>query len=172
MKNININKVASTEIDSVMVIIKDAIEKMHRNGIQQWGEYYPTREIFLADIAAGSLYAARIDGSIVGIIGLDENQFSEWKSQDWGDIKGKPLVVHRVCIATIVQGQGIAKKLMRFAEDYAGKNSYTSIRLDAFAGNKISVGMDESLGYRRCGIFNGHNGDCYCFEKILQEDGD
>jgi ribosomal protein S18 acetylase RimI-like enzyme len=172
LKNININKVASTEIDSVMVIIKDAIEKMHRNGIQQWGEYYPTREIFLADIAAGSLYAARIGGSIVGIIGLDENQFSEWKGKDWGDTKGKPLVVHRVCVAINFQGQGIAKKLMRFAEDYAGKNGYTSIRLDAFTGNKISRGMYESLGYRRCGIFKGHTGNCFCFEKILQDDGD
>ena len=172
MKNININKVASTEIDSVMVIIKDAIEKMHRNGIQQWGEYYPTREIFLADIAAGSLYAARIDGSIVGIIGLDENQNSEWKNQDWVDIEGKPLVVHRVCVAVNFQGQGIAKKLMRFAEDYAGKNGYTSIRLDALAGNPISLGLYDSLGYRRCGTFKGHQHDCYCFEKILQDDGD
>jgi hypothetical protein len=70
----NINLVDKAEIDAVMVLVKGAIEKMYRNGIEQWGEYYPTREIFLADIAACSLYAARIDGSIVGIIGLDENQ--------------------------------------------------------------------------------------------------
>jgi GNAT superfamily N-acetyltransferase len=135
----NINLVSPSEIDSVMVLVKGAIEKMHRDGIQQWGEYYPTREIFMADIAAGSLYAARIDGSTVGIIGLDENQFSEWQNQAWVDTKGKPLAVHRVCVATNFQGQGIAKKLMGFAEDYAGKNDHSSIRLDAFAGNKISV---------------------------------
>jgi len=100
----NINLVSPEEIDAVMVLVKGAIEKMHRNGIQQWGEYYPTREIFLEDIAAGSLYTARVDGSIVGIIGLDENQFSEWKGKDWVDIKGKPLVVHRVCVAVNFQG--------------------------------------------------------------------
>ena len=99
-----------------MVLVKGAIEKMHRTSIQQWGEYYPTREISQMDIADGSLYAARIDGSIVGIIGLDENEFSEWKDQDWVDIKGKPLAVYRVCVAVDFQGQGIAKKLMRFAE--------------------------------------------------------
>jgi ribosomal protein S18 acetylase RimI-like enzyme len=172
LPDIKINPVSPAEIDSVMVLVKGAIEKMHRNGIQQWGEYYPTMEIFLADIAAGSLYAARIDGSIVGIIGLDEIQFSEWKRQDWADTKGKPLVVHRICIATNFQGQGIAKKLMRFAEDYAGKNGCTSIRLDAFAGNPISLGLYDSLGYRRCGIFTGHTGNCYCFEKLLRGDGD
>jgi ribosomal protein S18 acetylase RimI-like enzyme len=81
-------------------------------------------------------------------------------------------VVHRVCVATIFQGQGIAKKLMRFAEDYAGKTRYTSIRLDALAGNPISLGLYDSLGYRRCGTFKGHQDDCYCFEKILQDDDD
>ena len=126
----------------------------------------------MADIAAGTLYAAQIGGSIVGIVGLDANQFSEWKNQDWVDTKGKPLAVHRVCISIAFQGQGIAKKLMGFAEDYAKEKGYTSIRLDAFAGNKISVGMYKSLGYRRCGTFHIHIGSCFCFEKILQDDGE
>jgi predicted nucleotidyltransferase len=34
LPDIKINLVSPAEIDSVMVIIKDAIEKMHRNGIQ------------------------------------------------------------------------------------------------------------------------------------------
>jgi ribosomal protein S18 acetylase RimI-like enzyme len=164
-----ISLVAPAEIDSVMALVKGAIEKMHRNGIAQWGEYYPTREIFLADIAAGSLYAARIDASTVGIIGLDENQFSEWKGQDWADIQGKPLAVHRLCVAIAYQGQGIGNKLMLFAEDYAREKGYTSIRLDAFTGNPVSLGLYDSLGYRRCGIFNIHHGNICCFEKLLQE---
>jgi ribosomal protein S18 acetylase RimI-like enzyme len=172
LPKIDINLVSPAEIDSVMVLVKAAIEKMHRNGIPQWGEYYPTREIFLADIADGSLYAARINGSIVGIIGLDENQFSEWQKQDWIDTKGKPLAVHRLCVATAYQGQGVAKIMMGFSEDYAGKKGCTSIRLDAFAGNPISLELYDSLGYRRCGIFTGHAGNCYCFEKLLRGDGD
>ena len=167
LPDIKINLVAPAEIDSVMALVKGAIEKMHRNGIAQWGEYYPTREIFLADIAAGSLYAARIDRDIAGIIGLDENQFSEWKGQDWADNKGKPLAVHRLCVSIAYQGQGIGNKLMCFAEDYARANGYTSIRLDAFSGNPISLGLYDSLGYRRCGVFNVHHGDIYCFEKLL-----
>jgi ribosomal protein S18 acetylase RimI-like enzyme len=172
LPDIKINLGSPIEIDSVVALVKWAIEKMHRNGIPQWGEYYPTREIFLADIAAGSLYAARIDSSIVGIIGLDENQFSEWKGQDWIDAKGKALAVHRVCVATDFQGQGIAKKLMCFAEGYARANGYTSMRLEAFAGNPVSLGLYDSLGYRRCGTFDVHQGVCYCFEKLLQDDGD
>jgi len=34
------------------------------------------------------------------------------------------------------QGNGFARKLMDFAEDYAEKKGYTSIRLDAFSQNE------------------------------------
>ena len=67
-----ISQALPQEIDPIMVLIKDAILKMHAAGIEQWGDYYPTREIFLEDIAANSLYAARIMGNIVGIVVLNE----------------------------------------------------------------------------------------------------
>jgi ribosomal protein S18 acetylase RimI-like enzyme len=172
LKNININKVASTEIDSVMVIIKDAIEKMHRNGIQQWGEYYPTREIFLADIAVNSLFTARAENIIAGVIVLNEIQSPEYASITWADSNGKPLIVHRLCVSPVFQGRGLAKKLMFFAEKYARAKNNSSIRLDAFVHNNISVGLYNSLGYLRRGQVRFRKGYFYCFEKILQDDDD
>ena len=166
----NINHVILQEIDAVMTLIKDAIMKMHREGIAQWGDYYPTREIFLADIAAGSLYAARIDGSMAGIIVLDEKQSPEYRDINWTDKAGKVLVVHRLCVSPAFQGQGIGKKLMLFAENYALENKYSSIRLDAFAENYISVGLYESLQYQRRGNVSSFlkGKISYCYEKVLQ----
>ena len=162
-----INLAVSDEINPIMSLVLDAIQKMHSEGVAQWGELYPTREIFLEDIAAHSLYTAWVDGVIVGIIGLDEKQFSEWEGKSWVDTNGKPLAVHRLCVNTAYQGQGISKKLMRFAEEYALENGFSSIRLDAFTGNQISVGLYDSLGYKRRGTFNVHGRSCYCFEKVL-----
>jgi ribosomal protein S18 acetylase RimI-like enzyme len=162
----NINLVAPSEIDSLMSLIKAAITKMHREGIQQWGDYYPTREIFLADIAAGSLYAARIDGNMAGIIVLNEKQSPEYQDITWVDKEGKVLAVHRLCVSPAFQGQGLGKKLMLFADDYARKNKYNSIRLDAFAKNPVSVGLYESLGYQRRGNVSFRpRSISYCFEK-------
>ena len=164
----NINKATAQEIDSVMSLIRDAIQKMHNEGIHQWGEYYPTREIFLADIAASSLYTARIENSIAGIIVLDEEQASQYQSLTWVDKTGKVLVIHRLCVSPAFQGQGIAKKFMQFAEDYAHKNKYNSIRLDAFTKNKISVGLYDSLGYQSRGSVSFMAGTMsYCYEKVL-----
>ena len=172
MKNININKVASTEIDSVMVLVKGAIGKMEREGIHQWDEIYPTKQRFLADIAVNSLFTARAENIIAGVIVLNEIQSPEYASITWADSNGKPLIVHRLCVSPVFQGRGLAKKLMFFAEKYARAKNNSSIRLDAFVHNNISVGLYNSLGYRRRGSVKFRKGDFYCFEKILQEDGD
>jgi ribosomal protein S18 acetylase RimI-like enzyme len=165
-KVMDINLVAVNEIDLVMSLVKSAIGKMHKTGIEQWGDYYPTKEIFLADIAAGALYAARIDGGIAGIVVINEIQSLEYESIDWLDKQGKALAVHRLCVNPLFQGQGIGRKLMQFAEDYARKNQYNSIRLDAFAKNPVSVGLYESLGYQRRGFVTYRPWSIsYCYEK-------
>jgi ribosomal protein S18 acetylase RimI-like enzyme len=84
------------------------------------------------------------------------------------DKQGRVLAVHRLCVNPAFQGQGIGRKLMLFAEDYARKNKYTSIRLDAFAKNPISVGLYESLAFQRRGFVSFLPGSIsYCFEKGL-----
>ena len=155
------------EIDPIMSLIKDTIQKMEREGIHQWDEIYPTKEIFSADIAAGSLFAARLGNGIAGIMVLNVEQSQEYNSLSWGDDRGKPLIVHRLCVNPVFQGQRIATKLMQFAENYARENKYSSIRLDAFINNKISVGLYDSLGYQRTGIVQFRKGEFYCYEKVL-----
>jgi ribosomal protein S18 acetylase RimI-like enzyme len=155
-----------------MSLIKDAINKMEREGIHQWDEIYPTIEIFAGDIKAGSLFAARMENAVAGIMVLNEEQSQEYDSLSWSDDQGKPLIIHRLCVSPAFQGKGIAKKLMRFAEDYAGENKYRSIRLDAFINNKISVGLYDSLGYQRTGIVQFRKDQFYCYEKVLQYKND
>jgi ribosomal protein S18 acetylase RimI-like enzyme len=161
------NLAIPSEIDPIMLLIKDAIQKMEREGIHQWDEIYPTKEIFSADIAAGSLFAARMEGVIAGIMALNSEQSQEYNSLFWSDDHCKPLIILRLCVNTTFQGKGIAKKLVQFAEGYARENQYSSIRLDAFINNKISVGLYDSLGYQRKGIVQFRKGEFYCYEKVL-----
>jgi ribosomal protein S18 acetylase RimI-like enzyme len=163
----NINLVAPSEIDSVMVLVQEAIEKMEREGIHQWDEIYPTKERFLADIAVNSLFAARVGKMIAGVIVLNEIQSPEYGNIAWADKNGIPLIIHRLCVSPCFQGQGLAKKLMFFAEKYARKKKYSSIRLDAFVHNNISMGLYNSLEYQLQGSVKFRKGDFYCFEKIL-----
>jgi ribosomal protein S18 acetylase RimI-like enzyme len=150
-----------------MSLVKDAILKMEREGVHQWDEIYPTKEIFSADIAAASLFAARIENGIAGIMVLNDEQSKEYNSLAWRDDHGKPLIIHRLCVNPVFQGQRVATKLMQFAEDYAKERKYSSIRLDAFVNNIISVRLHDSLGYQRTGIVQFRKGEFYCYEKVL-----
>ena len=156
------------EIDPIMVLIKDAILKMDREGIHQWNETYPSRELISSDIDESCLYAARIEEKIAGIVVLNEHQYPQYQSVDWSDKDGKVLAVHRLCVSPAFQGQGIAKNLMFFAEKYAVKNKYSSIRLDALSKNPISNGLYNALGYQRRGNVSFIPGRInHCYEKIL-----
>jgi ribosomal protein S18 acetylase RimI-like enzyme len=162
-----INKVNSTEIDQVMLLIKAAVTKMERDGIHQWDDDYPNTQIISEDIASSTLYGISADNCLAGIIVLNESLSPEYQSIPWTDKNGQPLVIHRLCIHPDFQGQGLAKKLVLFAENYARENKYSSIRLDAFINNKTALGLYDALNYRNRGRVTFRIGDFCCYEKCF-----
>ena len=163
----NITRVKIEEIDQVMDLIQAAIEAMEKIGIFQWSSHYPSRELLLSDIAAGSLFAARVNGRVAGIMALNEDQQPGYKDLVWDDAEGRPLVIHRLGVHPAFQKQGLAKQLVRFAEQYAGENSYSSIRLDTFSGNFQAVGLYNALKYKHVGNINFGIGDFWAFEMVV-----
>ena len=161
-------KVTSVELDSVMALVGDAIHDMISNGIHQWDEAYPTRNIFEEDITAEELYCVKLDQTIVGVVALNNNQPFEYSRIRWSE-NDKPLIIHRLCIKPGFQRKGLAKLLMLFAENYAVEQHYSSIRLDAFTCNPKALGLYDSLNYIRKGIVEFRKRDFYCYEKVLIE---
>ncbi len=163
-----ISLASPADIPNIMSLIKEAIAVMLKNGIDQWNNDYPSREIIAGDIAAGTLYKMTAEGKIAGIIVLNEWQVPQYEALKWEDAGGKYLVVHRLCLHPVFQGKGLSKKFMRFAENYAVKNQYTSLRLDTYSKNFIALNLYDSLGYRRAGDVSFRDGKTFhCFEKLL-----
>jgi ribosomal protein S18 acetylase RimI-like enzyme len=166
MSTIEIKKVHAAGIALVMEIIRDAVQDMEAHGIHQWDEIYPGRTVFSADIAAGNLYGLWLDGSLAGIVVLNEDQSSEYQAVVWQD-NGHPLVIHRLCIKPAFQGQGLARMLVMFAEEFARRHRFTSIRLDAFQQNPDALKLYDSLRYQRRGLVIFRRGPFFCYEKVL-----
>jgi ribosomal protein S18 acetylase RimI-like enzyme len=158
--------VIPSEIGVVMALVNDAVREMENEGLYQWDDVYPDKNVFDADIAAKQLYCVKSDGLIAGIIALNEIQPVEYQNITWND-NGRPLVIHRLCIAPIFQKQGLARLLVQFAEKYARENHYSSIRLDAFTENTKALGLYDSSNYQRRGIVKFRKGNFYCYEKAL-----
>ncbi len=167
-KSIQIELARPKNLPDIMTLIRDCTISMQQQGIDQWGDYYPTPEIFKKDVETHTLWLAWQQERMLGTIVLNEDQATEWESIQWM-YQGPSLIVHRLAVHPDRQRQGIAHQLMDFAEDHALKNGYTSIRLDAYTGNPASLRLYQKRGYRNAGQvqFTHRRLPGYCFEKQL-----
>lgn len=157
------------EIGEIMELIAKCVQVMQDGGSDQWDDTYPNREVIGKDIADGTLYVCVDQAAIAGIIVLDNNQAGQYEAIDWLERKGPNLIMHRLAVHPEVQGKGIARRLIAFAEEYARSGGYTSIRLDTYAKNNRALALYPSLGYERRGEvdFPGRTANFPVFEKVL-----
>lgn len=158
------------QLEIIFTIFKDCRTSLESRNIFQWTDNYPKLEHIAQDIRSGNLYSLiHDDGKVLGVVAVNELQDDEYSTLDWQDKKGKCLVIHRLAVAPQYQRQGFAAMLMNFAEAYAAANSYTSIRLDAYSGNKDSLRFYEKRGYVKRGEVNfpGRTLSFPCYEKLI-----
>lgn len=160
------------ELDAVMELVKRATSELDARGIAQWDEVYPDRETFARDAAASDLWGLRVDGRLAAVVVLNFDAAPEYDSVPWRVADPRPLIVHRLCVDPSFQGQGLARRLMGFAEQAAARSGARSIRLDAFVPNCISRGLYRSLGYDERGRVSFRKGEFVCLEKAISESTD
>jgi len=80
-------------------------------------------------------------------------------------------MMHRLAVDPQAQGQGVARKLIEFAENYAVREGYTSIRLDTYNKNTAALKLYRGLGYDERGEVNypGKAASFPVFEKVFPE---
>ncbi len=159
------------QIEEIIALTKACGAHMRANGIDQWDENYPDWGSIEHDLETETLYAFHDGEQVVGIVVLNETQDEEYDEIDWpsGDAS-RNLVVHRLAVHPDRQGQGIARKLMDFSEDYAREKGYDSIRLDTFSQNPRNQRFYRNRGYQELGsVFLKYKKDhpYFCYELLL-----
>ena len=165
-----IKKAIYSDLEVCHSITKCCADEMIKNGIFQWNETYPSKEILQKDIEFQQLWKLTENNTIIGIIVLTKIEDVEYKSVKWLTENRNNLYVHRLAVHPTYQGQGYAQKLMSFAENYAVDNNYNSIRLDTFSKNIRNQKFYEKRGYIKLeSIFfpNQSAHPFYCYEKVL-----
>ena len=146
-------------------------EAMIDKGINQWNENYPSKEKLATDIDKNELFKlVNTENEIMGIIVLTPEMDEEYLPIPWITENKNNLYVHRLATDPSFWGLGNGKKLMDFAEEFARKHHYTSIRLDTFSQNKRNHRFYESRGYQRLGdIFFPVKSEhpFHCYELVL-----
>ncbi len=164
----DISLARTDQLQEIFAIFRQCKAHMEKEHIFQWTDSYPTLEILDADIKSGNLYCLG-SGVCAGVIHISDIQEAEYGSVKWQHTTGNVLVIHRLAIDPLFQKQGLARKLMDFAEHYGSQNNYASVRLDAFSQNHRVLRFYENRGYSKRGevYFPGRTDPFFCYEKQL-----
>ena len=159
------------DLPFILEITQSCARHMTANGIFQWNEHYPSKDVLKKDIEEGSLYVIELDTVVSGCIMFSEEKDSLYDTIDWLTPDHSNLYIHRLAIHPIHQKKGWGQKLMAFAENHALKNKNRSIRLDTFSKNPRNNKFYEARGFKRLGdvyFVNQSTFPFHCYEKVLQ----
>lgn len=158
------------EINEIMAITRACAKDMSSRGIEQWNEHYPSREAFVGDLEKEELFVFAENDRPVGSVTLSFTKDEEYEPIEWLGPDSKHLYVHRLCVHPEQQGQGIARQLMDYAEDYGRQHSCASVRLDTFSQNPRNIRFYKARGYQqRADVFFPKQSihPFHCFELLL-----
>ncbi|MFK5981592.1 MAG: GNAT family N-acetyltransferase [Flavobacteriaceae bacterium] len=160
------------EILQLLSITSACAENMISQKIFQWNNEYPSRAAFEKDLLREELYLLTSEEKIIGCIVLTSLIDKEYLPVKWITPNTNNLYIHRLAIHPDFQGKGFAQKLMNFAEDFAIKNNYSSIRLDTFSKNPKNQKFYELRAYKKLGSIyfpNQSEFPFYCYERLCKK---
>lgn len=101
-----------------------------------------TPERFKEAVSARQLYAAKIDGTVVGYV------LVKIRDYDWpGVVRRKVMVIDEICVERSCRGQGIGKHMMAEVRALAKAFRCTDLQLSVYPQNDDAVGF-----YQKCGF--------------------
>jgi ribosomal protein S18 acetylase RimI-like enzyme len=165
-----IRKAKKEEIHQILSITKACTKHLISKNIFQWDENYPSQDALEKDLKRNELFVIIFEEKVLGCIALTSKIDNEYLPIKWLTQNKNNLYVHRLAIHPNSQGKGFAQQLMDFAETFAVKNNFISIRLDTFSKNKRNQKFYELRGYKRLGnvyFLNQSKDPFFCYELVL-----
>lgn len=170
MPNKNTIRLAEIQdLDEIVQLYKQCAYSMNLNGLFNWSENYPGKNIIERDIINHELFIYE-EVSIKGALTLTESQPENYKYVKWTSDLNKSIVVRRLAVHPGEQGKGIAKELVHFSEKYAKNKDFSFIRLDVYSLSSIALKLYKHNGYQIKGEFlqEGIKEVYIAMEKVLQ----
>lgn len=139
----------------------------------QWDEEYPTAEVFLADIAEGTLHVydevTGTDSRVMGMACLNMEQPPQYTAVCWRS-DADTRVIHRVAVHPDVRKGGVGSALIRHLESVAAGMDLSYLRSDTFSGNEAMKALFRKNGYEKTGEIWLRDIDraFYCYDKFLK----
>jgi len=155
------------DFDEVSALFYAAITEMNSNGIPQWDEIYPNREILEEDIAKREMRLILIDDRIAAVFVLNNEFDILYEKGRWKYPEFNFKILHRLCVHPDFQHMGLAKRAMNIIFDILKEESVETLRFDGFTLNPYAIKLYKSLDCDIVGTVNFRKGKFFLYEKYL-----
>lgn len=160
-------KAVIEELPEILLLYKSVVKNMIESGINQWSDEYPNKDVLSQDISNNELILATDEDKILGAFVMNEFADEDYYKAAWRYPELKWCVIHRLCVSPSCHRQGIALKMMEFAESTAKADGYESIHLDTFSCNPKALSLYHKIGFTDVGEAFWPRGRFVIMEKKL-----
>ena len=107
--------------------------------------------------------------TLLGLIRINLSENAPDGQPNIKSLSSNPLYVDNIIIHPNWWDKNAGGILIKFAEDYARNNGYTSVRLNAYSENQVAIMLFEQSSFKRTGEFNSSRQKIpfLSFEKLL-----
>lgn len=168
MKQTVFRPASCQDTERVWQIVVEAIHRLGVAGVDQWQHGYPNQARIEEDIADGIGYVMECKGKVVAygaVLFTGEPAYAEIEGS-WLTEGEDYVVLHRMCVADEVVGQGFGRRFMEEVEALA-RGRVSSFRIDTHADNPIMHRLVGELGFQRCGVIYFESRYLVAYEKVL-----
>ncbi|WP_439443727.1 GNAT family N-acetyltransferase [Listeria aquatica] len=100
------------QAEKLLVEVKESLNA------HQWNRDYPSKMVLQSDLETGSLFGWFEAERLFAMVTLTKQQTGTVKQFNWQEAKS-PVFIQRVMTSPLKRGQGLALRLLKFAEDEA-----------------------------------------------------
>lgn len=167
-----------------MMLFNAAKERLRLNGVDQWQDGYPNRDVIAADIKNGESYVLIDESDMPEII---VHQAEDIAATAVISFRGEPTyeaisaggwltgekddyaVIHRIASADGKIRLGRATRLLCYAQELCRQRKVGSIRIDTHKDNQVMQRWLLKNGFIYCGqIVLADGAPRIAFEKVVQ----
>ncbi len=145
-----IRRATVADLPAIVALVQAVVPLMNTAGNWQWTSDYPNEKVFANDITQRHLWVAELAGQLSGVAALTQDQDPEYADADW-DAAEPAVVTHRLAVAPLAQGRGVARALLVQAEHEARALGLRTLRVDTNSENTATQQLFPKLGYRFAG---------------------
>ncbi len=157
-----------SDVSRIMQLIDEAKEFLKKSGVDQWQDGYPSLAIITQDIAAGSGYVIWDQETIIGYACISFDGEAAYDTIDGAWLSIQPYaVVHRLAVDSSRKGQGLASRLLQYAEELCAQRGIHSIKIDTDQRNEVMKHLLPKNGYTFCGDVTFEGSPKIAYEKLL-----